>query len=139
MTEKKAKDLMTPASKVITVDSEETLKTAVDRLATNHVSGLPVIRNGIVVGVVCDSDVARFLHLQGGTSSGVLEGAARKKVSEVMTMKVVSVRPDTEFGEIVRIMAASDVNRVVVTNDKMELQGLITRSDVIRSAFPVSG
>lgn len=139
MTGKRAKDVMTPASEVITVDSEETLKTAVDRLATNHISGLPVLRNGIVVGVLCDSDVARVLHLQGGTSQGALEGTAGLRVSEVMTKPVVSVSPDADLNEILRIMAASDVNRVVVTNDKMELQGLITRSDVIRAAFPVSG
>ncbi len=51
-------DVMT--RKVITVSPEHTLREAMELLATNHLSGAPVVSNQKVVGVVSATDLLEF-------------------------------------------------------------------------------
>jgi CBS domain-containing protein len=55
----KVKDIMTRA--VVTVSPETTVREAMEALATNHLSGVPVVARDIVVGVVSMTDILNFM------------------------------------------------------------------------------
>lgn len=89
-------------------------------------SGLPVVENGKVIGIVTNRDL-RF------------ETRLDLPVSAIMTPreKLVSVPVGTSIEEARQIMHEHKIERVLVLNDKDELKGLITVKDIIKNTeFP---
>ncbi len=89
-------------------------------------SGLPVVENGKVVGIVTTRDL-RF------------ETRLDLPVSAIMTPreKLVSVPVGTSIEEARQVMHEHKIERVLVLNDKDELKGLITVKDIIKTTeFP---
>ena len=89
-------------------------------------SGLPVVENGKVVGIVTNRDL-RF------------ENRVDLPVSAIMTPRdrLVTVPEGTRSDEAREIMHAHKVERVLVLNDQDELKGLITVKDILKTTeFP---
>jgi Zn-dependent protease len=56
--------VMTPASRLATVEPESSVREALARLAERDVNQLPVIHNGVLVGMLSRADVIRFLQFE---------------------------------------------------------------------------
>ncbi|MGN6964050.1 IMP dehydrogenase, partial [Neisseria sp. P0016.S002] len=92
----------------------------------HKMSGLPVVENGKVVGIVTNRDL-RF------------ENRVDLPVSAIMTPRdrLVTVPEGTSIDEAREIMHAHKVERVLVLNDQDELKGLITVKDILKTTeFP---
>ena len=88
-----------------------------------NISGLPVIDNGQLVGIVTNRDL-RF------------ETRMDAKVGEIMTPKerLVTVKEGTSIDEARRLMHQHRLERVLVVNDAFQLKGLITVKDIIKTS-----
>ena len=89
-------------------------------------SGLPVVENGKVIGIVTNRDL-RF------------ETRLDLPVSAIMTPrdKLVSVSVGTSIEEAREVMHQHKIERVLVLNEQDELKGLITVKDIIKNTeFP---
>ncbi len=89
-------------------------------------SGLPVVENGKVIGIITNRDL-RF------------ETRLDLPVSAIMTPrdKLISVAVGTSIEEAREMMHQHKVERVLVLNDQDELKGLITVKDIIKNTeFP---
>lgn len=144
----KAKDIMT--TEVITVDENLSVKDLAKILADNKISGVPVVDGEKkIIGVVTESDLidrAKKVHIPTVMrlfdSYVFLESPERmekdlKKMSaatvkDICNKKVVSVTPNTPLDEIATLMAEKKVHTLPVL-DKGELQGIIGKSDIIRT------
>lgn len=97
-----------------------------DLLALTHqhkISGLPVVENGELVGIVTNRDL-RF------------ESRLDAKVSEIMTPKarLITVKEGTSIDEARRLMHEHRLERVLVVDDTFHLKGLITVKDIIKTS-----
>lgn len=91
-----------------------------------QMSGLPVVENGKVIGIVTTRDL-RF------------ETRLDLPVSAIMTPReqLVSVPEGTSIEEARELMHQHKIERVLVLNEKDELKGLITVKDIIKTTeFP---
>ena len=89
-------------------------------------SGLPVVQDGKVVGIVTNRDL-RF------------ETRLDLPVSAIMTPreKLISVPVGTGIEEAREVMHEHKIERVLVLNEKDELKGLITVKDIVKNTeFP---
>jgi len=60
-------------------------------------------------------------------------------VKECMTTRVITVSPDSDVSEAVRLMVEYDVSGLVVVDENKKVVGIITESDIInllKSSFP---
>jgi CBS domain-containing protein len=127
---------------VLTVAPETPLKDAAALLARNRISGLPVLEDGIVVGVVSEADiVARSTgsresrSLLGELFSGGRrrqEDVAATHVREAMSSPAITIPPGRPVAEAARVMVDRRVNRLPVVDDS-RLVGIVTRADLVRA------
>lgn len=110
----------------ITIDANATIADLVALTRANNISGVPVLENGDLVGIVTGRDV-RF-----ETNMGA-------KVASIMTPKdqLVTVQ-EGESPQVVRgLLHKHRIEKVLVVNDKFELRGLITVKDISKAEnFP---
>jgi CBS domain-containing protein len=59
-----AESVMTPASKVITADPEEEGISVAEKMEEHRLDGIPVVRDGVVVGLVTRNSLARVMQMR---------------------------------------------------------------------------
>ena len=126
---------------VITVTPETPLKDAAALLERNRISGLPVLGDGIVVGVVSEADIVA-LSTGSRESRGLLaelfgsrrheEDVAATHVKDAMTSPAVTIAPGQPVAAAARAMVEHRVNRLPVVENS-RLVGIVTRADLVRA------
>ena len=102
----------------ITVAPDQKISEAQDIMTKFGISGLPVVKNGRLVGILTNRDL-RF------------EKKLDRMVSEVMTKdKLVTVKPGVDLDEAKEILHQHRIEKLLVVDDKYELRGLITVKDI---------
>lgn len=123
---------------VLTVSPEESLKAAARLMVERGVSGLPVVNAaGKLVGIITEAD---FLEREADRSQRRLLDALMHKpdtvseaetVGEVMSTHPVIIYPEASVTEAARVMSHHHVKRLPVVNDEGQLQGIVSRGDVV--------
>lgn len=123
---------------VVTLTAKERLDLTQDIMNVGRVRHLPVVDDEQrVIGIVSDRDLLASAMTQ------VLDFDPQSRrtflrsidVGEVMAKDVVTVTPDTELGEVARILALRKIGCVPVVGPRGELIGLVTETDLIAAAF----
>ena len=141
----RVKDVMT--KKVIGVQAEADVATAIDLMVSSRVSGLPVIDDGgALVGLLSEADLIRRIEIgtQGKPATWLsclvhpgrlAEDYARthgRKVGEIMTREVVTVGPEALLEEAAALMEEKGVRRLPVVSEG-KLVGILARADFMRA------
>jgi CBS domain-containing membrane protein len=110
---------------VLTVKDTDTLAVASERMEAAGIRHLPVsdARNH-VVGILSNRDLA---------AAG--RRSKTKRVGEVMSRAVMTVRPDDPAEKAVALMLANKVGSVPVVDDEETLVGIVTETDFLQVAY----
>lgn len=134
------------ARNVITVSPNAGLAEIADLMLKHRVSGLPVLDNGTLVGIVTESDLLRRVETgtevhhsrlaEFFTSAETLAHeytkSHGKKAAHLMSPSVVVVQADTPLAEVAEVLAANNIKRVpVMLNGK--LVGIISRANLVQA------
>lgn len=145
MNEIKVKDVMTHL--VVTVLETDTIKRAATQLVRNHISGIPVVRDREVVGVISETDIARAqvgpANVDHGlTTADVLSIILRatptshkhtRTVADVMSSPAVTIGMEDTLFSAARMMERHGVKRLPVIDESGDLMGIISRADLVRA------
>lgn len=107
---------------VLTVGPDDSVYKAIGIFAENQVSGLPVVDNARLVGIISEKDVLRLMY-----ETKCLPGA----VKDYMSVPVKSFDIQTNVTEIGDCLLNNSFRRVTILRDDV-LAGVISRSDLIR-------
>ncbi|MBE8215966.1 MAG: IMP dehydrogenase [Endozoicomonadaceae bacterium] len=112
----------------ITIEKIDTIQELMALRLHYNISGVPVMDQGRLVGIVTSRDV-RF------------ETDMNKKIQEVMTPKerLITVLEGTQQDEIRKLLQKHRIEKVLVLNDQGDLLGLITGKDMQKSKdYPIA-
>ena len=138
----KVSDVMT--RDVVTVEEDTPLKDVAELLLEHDISGVPVVYEGHVVGVVSETDILYKERGPEGEPRGTIswlldtpEVNFRRKLAartagEAMSSPPVTIRPSRPLAQAAAMMLEHRVNRLPVV-DGDRLVGLVTRSDMVRA------
>jgi IMP dehydrogenase len=102
----------------ITVAPEQRISQALEIMKKFGISGLPVTKNGRLVGILTHRDL-RF------------EKRLDRPVSEIMTKEnLVTVKPGVDMDEAKDLLHQHRIEKLLVVDDQFELKGLITVKDI---------
>lgn len=144
----KAKDLMIPLQEYLTPDN--TLKEAANLLRIAQrgeekigVKALPVLdASGNLIGILSIGDILKAVHpaymdlmnlgkfAWDGMVETFAQKAANKKVKDIMTHKVITVKEDATLMECIDYMLKNNVKRVPVLNKDNRVIGMLYERDI---------
>jgi len=102
----------------VTVSPEQPIAAALEIMQRFHISGLPVTREGKLVGILTNRDL-RF------------EKSVDRSVGDVMTReRLVTARPGITLDEAKEILHRYRIEKLPVVDDRNTLRGLITVKDI---------
>ena len=102
----------------ITLPPEATTTEARQVMEEHNISGVPITRDGRLVGILTRRDL-RFLEV------------GERPVSEAMTRdNLVTASEDTDLAEAERILHDNKVEKLLLVDDHANLRGLITIKDI---------
>jgi len=116
------KDIMSYPVK--TVDPNTKMKEVGQILLKYGHTGVPVVEDNKLVGVISRRDVDKALK----------HGLKHAPVKGFMTQDVITVDSDLSWEEVQKLMVQHDIGRLPVINNG-ELVGIVSRSDVLRLIY----
>jgi len=139
-----ARDVMT--RNLISIAPDATVLQAARTMLEHHISGLPVVDKGKLIGIVSEGDFlrrretqtqrrrARWLEFLMGPGRMAEEYAHThgSRVAEVMTTAVRSVTEDTSLEDIVGLMEKHHIKRVPVMHGA-KMVGIVTRANLMHA------
>jgi CBS domain-containing protein len=142
----KAKDIMTTG--VITIAPNATIREIATILLGRRISGLPVVENGRVIGIVSEGDLLRRHEI--GTDRKRPQGSWWMRLfrtepspaeyvkshaihaADVMSRKVISVSEEESVSRIAILFGKRAIKRVPVLRDG-RLVGIVTRANLVQA------
>jgi IMP dehydrogenase len=116
---KRAENFM--ISDPITINLNATVAEAIDLMNEYKIGGIPVIdENGTLKGIVTNRDL-RF------------ENNKNKKITEVMTTKLITINHQTNLEDAPRILQKHRIEKLPMVDDAGKLVGLITYKDITKT------
>lgn len=109
---------------VFTIGPDATVYDAVKLMAEKGIGGLLVTEGERIAGIVTERDYARKIILMGRASK-------ETRVRDIMTAKVLFVRPDQTSEQCMAIMTESHVRHLPVL-DGDKLVGLLSIGDLVK-------
>jgi len=101
----------------VTVHPEQKIADALATMERHSISGLPVVADGRLVGILTNRDL-RF------------EKRLQKLVREVMTTRVITAHPGISLEQAKEILQAHRIEKLPLVDDRQRLCGLITVKDM---------
>jgi len=108
----------------VTARPDEKLASVEKYMQDGKFRSIPVVNNGRVVGIISDRDIR--------LRAGHLEDT---QVDSVMSTNVLSVTPEMSVWDAARLLSERKIGGMPVLDDKGELVGMLTTSDLLRAFY----
>lgn len=143
----KVEDIMT--REVVSVKPETSVREIAHLISEHNFNGVPVIEGEKVVGMITENDflthdfekihipslikiikdlkVSKYLTKNNADISEILSANAES----IMNKEFVSIRPDKQITELVKIFREKNINPIPVLDEENKLVGIVSKSDVL--------
>ncbi|MFA6230660.1 MAG: CBS domain-containing protein [Rhodanobacter sp.] len=119
--------LESKGSTIFSIAPDVPVLEAIKRMAEHRVGALLVMRGAELVGVLSERDYARKVILQGRSSS-------QTAVSDIMTSTPLTVGPDTDVFDCMRLCTDRRIRHLPVVQDDMVI-GVISIGDLVKAVI----
>jgi len=104
----------------VTVEPDRKISDVLDLMSRYHISGVPVVKAGQLVGIITNRDLRFETNLD-------------LKVSEVMTKdKLVTAKEGIDLEESKKLLHKNRIEKLLVVDEEGRLKGLITIKDIMK-------
>lgn len=115
----KVKDIK--STKIRTLPPDMSVKEAAGIISEGHFRGAPVVDGKDIVGMVSTVDITK----------AVSEGREKSRVKDIMSTTITTIEQDEPLIKAIELTEKNNVSRVIVTNKKGDLVGVVTRTDIL--------
>ena len=123
----KISDVMT--SNPCAIDADKTVEYAAQMMRDEDVGFAPIVENDRMVGALTDRDIAVKVVAEG-------RDPQTTSVLDVASKALVTVQPDEDLDEALKLMAQHQLRRIPVVEKGTRLVGVLAQADVAREAKP---
>ena len=120
---KTIRDLMT--KNPCAIDADKPVAYAAKMMRDEDVGLAPIVEGEKLVGTLTDRDIAIRVVAEGKDQQSTT-------VRDVMTSRLVTVDPDQDLDEALRLMAKHQVRRLPVVEEDGKLVGIVAQADIAK-------
>jgi CBS domain-containing protein len=117
------RDVMT--SNPCSIDADKSVAYAAKMMRDEDVGLAPIVEGDKLIGTLTDRDIAIRVVAEGRDPDQV-------KVRDVASKQVVTIDPQQDLDEALRIMAKHQVRRLPVVEEDGQLVGVVAQADIAR-------
>ena len=122
---KSIRDLMT--SNPCSIDADKPVSYAAKMMRDEDVGLAPIVEGQKLIGTLTDRDIAIRVVAEGKDPESTT-------VREVASTRLVTLDPEQDLDEALRLMAQNQVRRLPVVEEDGKLAGVIAQADVAKHA-----
>jgi CBS domain-containing protein len=122
---KSIRELMTPNP--CAIDADKPVSYAAKMMRDENVGLAPIVQGDRLIGTVTDRDIAVRVVAEGKDPDST-------SVRDVASTNLVTIDPDQDLDEALRLMAEHQVRRLPVVEEDGRLVGVVAQADVAREA-----
>lgn len=121
------KEIMT--SPVIAMQPDASLRDVWNEMQTRGIQHIPVVENGILVGIVSLQALLRQVILN---DQNLIVRSSGAKLADIATEEVLTTTPNTDIRQVAFMMTQYRIGSLPVLDEQGEMVGIVTRSDLIK-------
>lgn len=121
--ELKVGDVMT--KKVVVLEIGSSVVDAASLMKEKKIGSIIIVNKGKTAGIITDTDIVYKIVAEGKDPNKI-------KVEEIMSKPLRVIKPTAEIEEAAKAMKNNKIKRLPVVNDKNEVIGIITQSDIAK-------
>lgn len=121
----KVHEVMTDSPRCVTLETP--ISEAAQLMESEDVGSLPILEGEQLAGVVTDRDIVIRAIAKGKDPRGM-------PVREVSSRELVTIHPEEDLSEALKLMASHQVRRLPVVDEDNRLVGVIAQADVALEA-----
>ena len=122
---KRITELMTPNPR--TIDQNKPVSDAAKMMRDEDVGLAPIVDGDRLVGTVTDRDIAIRIVAEG-------KDPATTKVIEIASRELITIDPQQDLNEAMKLMARHQVRRLPVVEEDGKLIGVVAQADIAEHA-----
>jgi acetoin utilization protein AcuB len=129
------------SQQLVTVSPKETISLALELMKIHKIHRLPVVIDGILVGLITEGMIAKYMP-SSATTLDIFELnylLSKTKVDDIMVSRVITATPDMLLEKAADIMAKKDIGCLPVVDERKRVIGILTTNDVLTSFAHVMG
>jgi CBS domain-containing protein len=137
-------DVMT--KDVVSITKYESIMQVANILTEKNISGLPVVdKEKKLIGIITQADILSMVGVgREHTFKDLLKYMLGEPlpvrrlgdhVGDIMTSPALTIKPDANIAEAVRIMDEKRIRRLTVVDDTNTLIGILTRADILKAVI----
>ncbi len=121
----KVKDIMT--KNIISVDPGESVSEAAKRMKESNVGSVVVVdrKKNEVRGIVTDRKIVTSVIAES-------RDPAKEPVGNIVSKNIITCNEESDVHDVMKVMGQNKVRRLPVVNDRKELVGVLSVSDIAR-------
>ncbi|MEE9611164.1 MAG: CBS domain-containing protein [Desulfatiglandales bacterium] len=109
------------STEIVSISSEASIRDAAELLIEKGISSLAVLESGEVIGIVTDRDFVKVATNED----------TPKNIGEIMSKSIVTISPDENVLEAVRLMGKLRIRHLVVKDDGKPV-GILSLRDILK-------
>ncbi len=138
------RDVMT--RNVLSITKYESIVGAANILTEKNISGLPVVdKEHKVIGIITQADILSMVGVsREHTFKDLLKYMLGERlperrigdlVGDIMTSPALTIKPDANIAEAVKMMEEKRIRRLTVVDENNLLIGILTRADILKAVI----
>lgn len=112
------------SSSLVTIDLNDTLEDALKKMQSNEIRHLPVVENGIIIGIVSERDLMANYGKPWST---------HLRVKEIMSTDLLYAHVNDSLGQVAYKLSKDKKGSAIVLDEDGELYGIFTTTDALNA------
>ena len=122
---------------VITVNAKQKISSVTKIFRENMIHHVPVMEGKKPIGIISTKDIFKIIYDIGMDDEKMLDSVLdyHYEITDVMTTNLVTLPISSTIKDVAKTLQFSTIHSILITNDKNELEGIVTSTDLIRYLY----
>jgi predicted transcriptional regulator len=124
-------------TEVLTVHTNQKLSNVTKVFRENMIHHVPVLYGKKPIGIISTNDIFRVMYDVGINDERMIDSILdyHYSITDVMTTELVTLPISSTIKDVAKVLQFSTIHSILITNNKGELEGIVTSTDLIKYLY----